>query len=531
MKQFNKEQLKAIRHGDGPMMVLAGPGSGKTTVLVNRVLYLTEELKIPEKNILVITFTRASAKEMEERYLREKAMKSRMESENTGAENCGQRNRGPEIGRGYCGPRKSDLRSCRGKALKNEAAFGTFHSVFFSILRDRLGFRNEDVAEGKACMELMWKVLCSPGIRDHHFSTDMAALFLSELGSRKNGVVHKDYPVSEEVFAEVEQAYETAMKRRGLLDFDDMLIKLLILLRRDRELLSALRSRYRYIMIDEFQDINPTQYEIIRLLCEPLRNIFIVGDDDQSIYGFRGSDPGIMLHFPEDFPELDTVTLGINYRSESRIVEASLRLIEHNKSRYRKDLRPCPEKSGNGRGIISIREAADEKEEARLVASEISERLRYGGKVPSIAVLFRVHRAARELMKELEGRGISIGGSRGSELMTLQRGGRGPELMTFHGAKGLEFDIVYIISANEGITPWKLAKDGVQLEEERRMFYVAMTRARSELHIFNTKLLYSRTQKRTEYIDELSPEGFVKAVRRRLRLLEKGLRDLTGGRL
>ena len=174
--------------------------------------------------------------------------------------------------------------------------------------------------------------------------------------------------------------------------------------------------------------------------------------------------------------------------TESRIVEASLRLIEHNKSRYRKDLRPCPEKNGNGRGIISIREAADEKEEARLVALEISERLRYGGKVPSIAVLFRVHRAARELMKELEGRGISIGGSRGSELMTLQRGGRGPELMTFHGAKGLEFDIVYIISANEGITPWKLAKDGVQLEEERRMFYVAMTRARSELHIFNTKL-------------------------------------------
>lgn len=530
MKQFNKEQLKAIRHGDGPMMVLAGPGSGKTTVLVNRVLYLTSELKVPESSILVITFTRAAAKEMEERYLREKAMKYRMESGKTGAESCGPERIGsgncsPErIGPGSCGPEKnlpgkSYMGSCSPENLKTEAAFGTFHSVFFSILRDRLGFRNEDVAEGMDCMELMWQVLCSPGIRDHHFSTDMAALFLNELGSRKNGVMHRDYPVSEEVFAEVGRAYEAAMKRRGLLDFDDMLIKLLKLLRRDRKLLSALRSRYRYIMIDEFQDINPTQYEIIRLLCEPLRNIFIVGDDDQSIYGFRGSDPGIMLHFPEDFPELDTVTLGINYRSESRIVEASLRLIEHNRSRYRKDLRACPEKSGRDRGLISIREAADEKEEARLVASEISERLRRGDKAPSIAVLFRVHRAARELMKELAGRGISIGGS------------RGPELMTFHGAKGLEFDLVYIISANEGITPWKLAKDEAQLEEERRMFYVAMTRARSELHIFNTKLLYSRTQKRTEYIDELSPESLRKAVRRRLRRLGRILRDLTGRRL
>ena len=213
-----------------------------------------------------------------------------------------------------------------------------------------------------------------------------------------------------------------------------------------------------------------------------------------------------MLGFPADFPELRSVTLEVNYRSGSDIVEASLRLIRHNRMRYEKSLRACRDHTGSGRGRIRERQASDEKEEAGLVADDIERILRDPEDKTDMAVLYRVHRASLPLRAELKKRGI--------------REGERLSLMTFHGAKGLEFDRVYIISANEGITPWKLSKDSGELEEERRMFYVAMTRARHELHIFNTKLLYSRTQNRTRYMDELLPEGLFKTVlllKRRLR--------------
>ena len=471
MKKFNNEQLTAIHHGDGPMMVIAGPGSGKTTVLVNRVLYLTRELGVPEEDILVITFTRAAAQEMEQRYLKEKAA----------AQDGKERHAGP-------GAKPVHRGTCR---RDRKVSFGTFHSIFFSFLRERMGYRNEDVAEAGQCMELMWQVLCGPELRELRLTSDIAAVILSELGSRKNGMAHRDYPLPEDIMARISEAYESAMHKRRLLDFDDMLIRFYELLCRDRALLSMLRKRFRYIMIDEFQDINPVQYQIIRLLCEPLRNIFIVGDDDQSIYGFRGSDPGIMLHFPVDFPELRTVTLATNYRSGSNIVEASLRLIGNNRSRYRKALRACPEHTGRDKGYIRTEAFSDEKEEARALVREIRAELAGSGGSMDLAVLYRVHRAAAPLIAELKKEGL-YGSVR---------------LMTFHGAKGLEFDKVYIICANEGITPWKLASDERELEEERRTFYVAMTRARHELHIFYTKQLYSRKQKRTRYISELHSRG------------------------
>lgn len=455
MKKFNKAQQIAIEHGDGPMMVLAGPGSGKTTVLVNRVLYLTRLLKVPEESILVITFTRAAAREMEERYHREKAKLDQGLQRET-------------PGRG--------------------ATFGTFHSVFFSFLRERLGYSHENVAEGRQCLELMWQVLKGREFRDHGLTTDMADLLLSELGSRKNGIAHRDHPLKESLMERISGAYELRLRQSGVLDFDDMLIRFLELLRHDSELLMSLRRRFRYIMVDEFQDINPTQYAIIRLLCEPLRNIFIVGDDDQSIYGFRGSDPSIMLGFPRDFPELRSVTLSVNYRSERSIVEASLRLIGHNKNRFQKELAPSPEHMERRRRCVRLKSFRTEEAEARFIVSDIVRRLERGQEPGEIAVLYRVHKASLTLKRALSEAGLS---------------GCSIQLMSFHGAKGLEFDTVYIIAANEGITPWKAAK-AAELEEERRMFYVAMTRARYELHIFNTKTLYSRTQIRSRYIAELS---------------------------
>ena len=481
MQKFNKEQLCAIRHGDGPMMVLAGPGSGKTTVLVNRVRYLTEELSVAEGSILVITFTRAAAAEMKERYLR-LGMNSHISSEKEGSLGSGK----------------------KAKTVKpaTQVTFGTFHSVFFSFLRERLGYGHESVAEAKQCRELMWEIL-SRELSELSYTSDMAEVILSELSSRKNGVSHRDHPVPEAVLSRISKHYELGMRRLGLLDFDDMLLRFLELLRSDGRLLHELRQKFRYIMVDEFQDINPVQYEIVRLLCEPLRNIFIVGDDDQSIYGFRGSEPGIMLGFPQDFPELKKVILDTNYRSGSNIVRASLRLIERNKSRYEKKLHASEEHSLRGRqGHIHIRRFKNERQEAEAVVSELRKMLIKKGDDMDAAVLYRVHRMSGALTKLMKQEGLY--------------GYPGIRLMTFHGAKGLEFDTVFIISANEGITPWRLALCEQVLEEERRMFYVAATRAKNELHIFNTKLLYSKDQKCSRFVREIGGSWLFRAGKRLL---------------
>jgi DNA helicase-2/ATP-dependent DNA helicase PcrA len=261
---LDERQEEAVKHMEGPCMVLAGPGSGKTTVITGRVKYLIQERGVPEERILVVTFTRAAAREMEERFLR-----------------------------------------LMGKT-RSGVCFGTFHSVFYRILSKASGGKETVLGPGEQ------RRLLTEVCRGEKIACNDEEEFLDyvtkEIGkARCRGQI----PVEEGVHR-IYEKYEELKRREGKIDFDDMMTRTRALLMEREDVLLAWRDAFRFIMIDEFQDINPMQYEIIRLLAAPENNLFIVGDDDQSIYGFRGSDPSIMLHFPEDFPETTTVLLDTN---------------------------------------------------------------------------------------------------------------------------------------------------------------------------------------------------------------------------
>ena len=455
--QFNKEQEQAILHRDGPMMVLAGPGSGKTTVLVQRILHLTKTLRIDPSSLLVITFTRAAAKEMEERY-KKKA------------------NGGGAV------------------------TFGTFHSVFFRILCEARGFSASNIASGRQCFDILSGILKSR-FASCRFTTDMTELLLGAIGACKSNEIPwgeaEDCPVEKNLFCEIAEAYAKEMRRQGLIDFDDMLTECLNLLKEDRSVLMKLRRRYAYVMVDEFQDINQTQYEIVKRISAPRNHLFIVGDDDQSIYGFRGSKPELMLAFPNEFPGCKTVLLGTNYRSKGRIVRHSLSLIAHNQVRYEKALRAHAQEGAPD--TVEVHAAENAQDEAERVAALLKKRMDGGGSLSDAAVLFRTRGCASALPKVLDAVGIPYTVGAKTEK-------KGVRLMTFHASKGLEFDEVLLIGANEGEAPSRKAANDAQIEEERRMFYVAMTRAKHKLHIFVTDDPYNTNKKKSRFVTEAGCE-------------------------
>lgn len=516
--QFNREQQKAIRHLNGPMMVLAGPGSGKTTVLVHRILHMVETHGILPEQLLVLTFTRAAAREMELRC-------KKLQSERA------------------CDAR---LQTCREstQGLAGQITFGTFHSVFFQFLCSARGYTARNIAGERQCFAVLREVL-SRAFAAQRFTTDMTELLLAAIGSYKNAQHPEDvdYPVEQALFVRIYEAYGKAMRRAGLLDFDDMLLECLSLLRQEPDKLLALRRRFAYLMVDEFQDINQTQFEIVRLLAAPRNNLFIVGDDDQSIYGFRGAKPQLMLSFPKVFPQCKTVVLGTNYRSDERIVAHSLKLIGHNQQRYEKALHAAA--AGRGRAAGQERSAGqwcgagqrysasqehaigqargaglwvhgvrNASEEAAVLAKDIAAARKRGTAYSDMAVLCRTKKLAAQLPEALAKAGIPF--LRFGEKPAEDVGKRAApfentaklcaedalRLMTFHASKGLEFEEVWIIGANEGDTPSKLAEDAAQVEEERRMFYVAMTRAKERLHIFVTLAPYNQTQKASRFVTE-----------------------------
>lgn len=438
MIQFDPGQKKAVRHVKGPMLVLAGPGSGKTTVLTHRILYLKSEAKIPETEILVLTFTRAAAAEMKERYLR-----------------------------------LADSR-------ETKVTFGTFHSVFYRILRQYTEIGNCEICERPDALAMIGQILCKRFGEEFSPGTVCEEVY-DQIGRMKNGMkVSASLP--KEVYSELEEA----MRRNGKIDYDDMLLKLLRMLTDDPEILRMLRSRYRYILVDEFQDLNRTQYEILKLLAGTAQNVFAVGDDDQSIYGFRGSDPGFMKQFLNDYRSAKKIVLSANHRSTGEIVKASVRLIRHNRNRFAKKLH-----SVNTRGLRpDIRTFEDPEEEAKYIEQRIKvlrEAAEKSGLTePTAAILARTS----AVLKDVTGRMDPAVSERIST-------------MTFHGCKGLEFDAVFIVGAAEGIAPDRRSLADGSEEEERRAFYVAMTRARKYLHIFNTKTLYNKPVKSSEYIKEI----------------------------
>ena len=348
--KLNRGQDEAIKHGNGPCMVLAPPGSGKTLIVTERTRYLIEESGVRPDQILVITFTRYAAREMKERFERLTA------------------------GKNY------------------PVTFGTFHSIFYGILKCAYGIGANNLMSEKESSVLLQEVLdqtdieSTPEVEDEE---ELVRELLREVGMVKNGLYHlKDFHskyLTQDEFAEVFRSYEHQKKELKKFDFDDMLVQCYALFRKKPEILQGWQKRFQYILIDEFQDINRVQYEVIRMLAAPRYNLFVVGDDDQSIYGFRGAKPELMLYMKQEFPSLRTISLTVNYRSTEFITGAAARVILHNDTRFYKRVQ-----SFRGRGQnVHVQEVLDEQEEAQYVTEEIQKKLDQGIKPGEIAVLFR----------------------------------------------------------------------------------------------------------------------------------------------
>lgn len=360
--KLNRGQDEAIKHGNGPCMVLAPPGSGKTLIVTERTRYLIEESGVRPDQILVITFTRYAAREMKERFERLTA------------------------GKNY------------------PVTFGTFHSIFYGILKCAYGIGANNLMSEKESSVLLQEVLdqtdieSTPEVEDEE---ELVRELLREVGMVKNGLYHlKDFHskyLTQDEFAEVFRSYEHQKKELKKFDFDDMLVQCYALFRKKPEILQGWQKRFKYILIDEFQDINRVQYEVIRMLAAPRYNLFVVGDDDQSIYGFRGAKPELMLYMKQEFPSLRIISLTVNYRSTEFITGAAARVILHNDTRFYKRVQ-----SFRGRGQnVHVQEVLNEQEEAQYVTEEIQKKLDQGIKPGEIAVLFRAAVQARMISEIL----------------------------------------------------------------------------------------------------------------------------------
>ena len=355
---YNKSQIQAIAHGTGPCMVLAGPGSGKTAVIIQRTIDLIEKSHVKPENILVITFTKAAATEMKQRFLH-------------------------RMGAGQSG-----------------VTFGTFHGIFFTVLKYAYHYSAANIIGEEQRYALLRDVCHSMHLQYEDEAEFFSGIF-AEISKVKNERIPLESYYSslcgEEVFRDIFKAYQSRMQKNGLLDFDDMLVYTYELFTQRKDILAMWQQKFQYILIDEFQDINQLQYDIIRMLALPENNLFIVGDDDQSIYRFRGSKPEIMLHFGEDYKKAKKVVLDVNYRCTKDIVEKSLRLIGHNSNRYPKDIRANSE-AEDGVTLCSFDNTA---KEAAFIIEQIKKSIEKGQRYSDFAVLFRTNIQPQYLMEQL----------------------------------------------------------------------------------------------------------------------------------
>ena len=604
---FNEAQAQAIQHTDGPCLVLAGPGSGKTLTIVNRVKYLIEKQKVRPEEILVVTFTRFAAAEMKSRLCLVMG--------------------------------KRDL----------PVTVGTFHGIYYGILKWAYRMNQENILSETEKYQILRGVINKERMEifdEEDFIQDIVA----EIGKVKNNRIPLEEFVSEkcsaDAFRNIYRNYERHRKELKKIDFDDMLVLCYELFRSRPDVLAQWQKKFRYVLIDEFQDINRIQYDVIRMLAQPENNLFVVGDDDQAIYGFRGADSELMLGFGKDFPDAKQILLGMNYRSTANIVQNSLKLIENNVERYSKKL----EANREGGSCLHIQEVKDPVEEAEYVLEEIQKCKENGIKEEEIAILFRVHTDARAVVEAMVERKIpfqmkehlpniyehfiakdimayfrlatgkrrrqdflqvmnrpkrylgrdSVSGSQVSfedmrkfycdkdwmidridqfewdvkmlmkmapyaaiqyirkrigyddflkeyafthqinrsdlnevlaeieeaakafssveewfahveeytETLKVKEKERnrprpGVRLMTIHASKGLEFKQVFLIAANEGRIPYQKAKTDKAIDEERRLFYVAMTRAKDFLKSCYVKIKNGKEVTPSRFVDEL----------------------------
>lgn len=355
---FNISQNKAVGHGKGPILVLAGPGSGKTLVITERTKHLIVNQGVDPSKILVITFTKAAAMEMKERFYR------------------------------LMGGRKYPV------------TFGTFHAVFFAVLKHAYGFHAGNIIKEEQRYQLMREIITRMRL-EYEDEAEFIGEMLGEISMVKNSGIPLEhyYPKNcgKEVFEQIYQSYGGRMKQNRLIDFDDMLVYCQELFVQRKDILAGWQRKFQYILIDEFQDINKIQFDIIRMLALPENNLFIVGDDDQSIYRFRGAKPEIMLGFEQVYPKAERILLNVNYRSGKEIVEASLRLIGHNESRFPKEIQ-AHRKRAEG---VHYRSYENQQEEGKAIIEQILAECRKGRSYNDCAVLFRTNTQPRILMEQL----------------------------------------------------------------------------------------------------------------------------------
>lgn len=604
---LSEAQKKAVMHKDGPAMIVAGPGSGKTTVITERTRYLIEQYGIPPANILVVTFTRAAAEQMRDRFLK------------------------------------------LTKQERTRVRFGTFHSVFFEILKHAYHYTAANIAGEEKKYEFLKEIT---GKMD--LEIDDEADFLKGISHEISLVKTEQIPlkhyysheVPEQVFRDIYRKYEQRMVQAHLLDYDDIMVYTWELLSQREDILSGWQKRYQYILIDEFQDINQLQYQIIRLLAKPQNHLFIVGDDDQSIYRFRGAKPELMLNFPKEYPQAEKIILNLNFRCPPSVVRTGSRIIGRNRVRFDKLIHGVKEKGEP----IEFGAFQNPTEESLAVIGKVQNYRRQGYHLSDMAVLYRNNTDARTISQKLleynvpfqmrdvlpnlyehwiarnmiqylkaamgnrertvllpiinrpkryigrecmdrplidferlrmyyeekywviekidrfeqdlyrlskmdpytairfirHGIGYeeyleeyadyrkmnaedlyevldqiqeSAKGCRNHEewfekieeytlLLETQKKNRiGTEdavtLTTLHSAKGLEYPIVFLIDVNEGVIPYKKAVLEADVEEERRMFYVGVTRAKERLHIYHIKEKYGKGMKPSPFLTGL----------------------------
>ena len=607
---LNHAQTEAVAHNKGPCMVLAGPGSGKTLTIAKRIEYLIMKHKVRPEEILVITFTKYAAWEMKNRT------------------------------RSICGPSSYAV------------TFGTFHGIYYGILKWAYRLNQSNLLSDEEKYRILREIL--PGIDwDQEPEADEEKDYLQELaieiGNVKNNCMdieeYEPVKYTTEKFRKLYRTYEETKKKYRKIDFEDMLIQCRDLFMKRPDILKKWQEKFQYILVDEFLDVNQAQYDVVRMLAAPQDNLFVVGDDDQSVYGFRGAKPGIMKEFMKDYPKARQILLDVNYRSSGYIVKGALRVIGNNKIRFEKKIEAFRKPDET----VHVQEVKDPVQEAEYVLERIREYREKGVSYTEMAVLYRTNvdaRAMSELMTEyqipfvmkehlnniyehfialdmisylrlsqgeydrkyflqianrpnryLTRESMKTGNVSYESLRRYYRDKdwmvdridqlewdmkmicdktpyaaiqyirkrmgydeflkeyaayrkissedlfavleeiwqnskgygtikewfehiesygkmlkeqnkkngekEGVNLMTMHAAKGLEFDTVFVIEANEGSCPYKKATADEEIEEERRLFYVAMTRAKRKLVISYVKEKNGKDLLPSRFVSEL----------------------------
>ena len=380
LSRLNPQQRKAVEHTQGPLLVFAGAGSGKTRVITNRIAYLISEKSVSPENILAVTFTKKAAGEMQERVV--KLLK--------------------ELG----------IKS------KEQSTIGTFHSIGAMILRQNakeIGMTpNFSIYDSKDSENLIKDLLKERNIDVKQVRPKSIANFIStaknELISPENFSRHYGGFI-EDIVAEIYPEYQKQLQAQNSVDFGDLLYLTVRLLNENSKTLTKYQEKYRYIMIDEYQDTNSVQYKFAQLLSAKYKNICVVGDDDQGIYAWRGADIKNIQSFEEDFGDVEVVKLERNYRSTKNVIEAAVSVIQQNNARVSKELWTA---KGSG-DEITVYQARDQEEEAEYVVDEIRELQRKDIALSNIAVLYRTNYQSRIVEEELLRKGLPyklVGGFR-----------------------------------------------------------------------------------------------------------------------